>query len=66
MLCQPSLEQTNAVKDVSEGSLIATGVLIELAVVGAHLQLDVVNIALLFGRDYVLFQSATAAQVWDF
>ena len=52
-------------KDVSEGLLVAAGVLVELAVVSTHLQLNALHVALLFGSNDVFFEGSTAAQVGD-
>jgi len=59
-----SLKQTNAVKDVSEGSLIPFRVLVELAIVGTHLDVFWGNIAsLAAGICHVFFQGTATTQV---
>lgn len=59
-----SLKQTNAVKDVSEGSLIPLRVLVELAIVCTQLNVLWSNVASLAASIcHVFFQGTTTTQV---
>ena len=59
-----SLKQTNAVKDVSEGSLVPLRVLVELTIVCTHLNVFWGNVAsLAAGICHVFFQGTATAQV---
>ena len=61
-----SLEQTNAVENVTKGSFIPLGILIKLAIVGAHLHLFGHDVATMSLRCcHVLFQCAATAQIGD-
>ena len=63
-----SLEQTDAVEDIAKCTLITLGILVELTVVCADLDLfrhNWLSALSLLSLVYVLFESATTANIWD-
>ena len=59
-----SLEQSDAVEYVSQSSFVPSRILVELAIVGTHLQVTICHGAsLTLRRGHVLFQGAATAQV---
>ena len=63
-----SLEQTDAVEDIAKCTFITLGIFVELTVVCADLDLfrhNWLSALSLLSLVYVLFESATTANIWN-